>query len=54
MGFLDRVGLFFAVEVANCLYAFQEERGGVTAAGYAGDPSTLLWTGRGQASSTCS
>jgi DNA mismatch repair protein MutL len=39
MGFLDRVGLFFGAEVANSLYAFQQERGGVTAAGYAGDPS---------------
>jgi DNA mismatch repair protein MutL len=39
MGFLDRVGLFFGTGVANALYAFQQERGGVTAAGYAGDPS---------------
>jgi DNA mismatch repair protein MutL len=39
LGFLDRVGLFFGAEVANALYAFQEERGGVTAAGYVGDPS---------------
>jgi DNA mismatch repair protein MutL len=39
MGFLDRAGLFFGAEVANSLYAFREERGGMTAAGYAGDPS---------------
>jgi DNA mismatch repair protein MutL len=39
LGFLDRVGLFFGAEVANALYAFQQERGEVTAAGYAGDPS---------------
>src|SRR5262249_15633165 len=39
MGFLDRVGLLVGSEVANFLYAFREERGGMTAAGYAGDPS---------------
>jgi DNA mismatch repair protein MutL len=39
MGFLDRVALFFGSEVANALYAFQEERGGLVAAGYAADPS---------------
>src|SRR5262245_36449897 len=39
MGFLDRVALFVGSEVANSLYAFREERGGMTAAGSAGDPS---------------
>jgi DNA mismatch repair protein MutL len=39
MGLLDRIGLFFGVELANSLYMVQAKQEAATLGGYIGDPS---------------